>query len=79
MYFFIQIISAMFGIEPNRNTVMEKAKAARREQRRDENGGTREEEREPSKVPDAWSLGDLLQWLHVGVHKDPSANSRQTF
>lgn len=69
----------MFGIETNRNTVMEKAKAARREQRRNENRDTREEEREPSRVSDAWSLGDLLQWLDVGIHKDHSANSWQTF
>lgn len=79
MYFFIQIISAMFGIKPNRNTVMEKAKTARREQRRDENGDTGKRKEQPSRVPNTWSLGDLLQWFYVGVYQDPSANSRQTF
>lgn len=80
MYFFIQIISAMFGIETNRNGAKEKkTKAARREQRRNENGDTGKRKEQLSRVPDAWSLGDLLQWLYMGVPRDHSANSQRTF
>lgn len=65
--------------------MMEKDKAARREQRRNQTGGWRKEEVAAIKRQsrhECWTagrLGDLMQWLYLGAHKDRAAFTQQAF